>query len=785
MSAESSSLVTGDSFIFATHVAPAGGRSRSIAVLFLPHEVDGVKLGNQLRDFFMSNPLTSELWLVAPSFSADSLREARQSPQFNERLAHAAALDAIRLVTFDRTGAWTELDKPGDTDDIVSAEVTEAIRTEGLRIMFREGHGLVEAHAGLHFVKPSGSHTKFFLRAGPVVARSAHTMFVAAALLPWAASRDHHRICVDTNAIAAVGYALSALTAAFDGRPALTPVDSFGGYERLRENPPDPADQPLVLISASTSGDMAREISDVYGVNADDIMNVFYVGREPEVQVLCDLTRHDAKDADEYKIDPIPSWREECPLCVDGLTTIVLHGEDFVPESARASARMLKAVHSTKSHRAFISDFRGTGAIRVARTTDAQNGHERTMNIKLDELLKSSDSLVYRRVVEALRLHLPAQVRWIITLGDPDSNAVADLAKSICIKAGLGPVDIVGTSELDEKMRLGEGHAFVVAGTVASGRALLNVSRQLRYLHDDHIHYFLVCARPRSEAAWQSLTSDLTYGKTAKYYPLNYVWRVESEPDRGELNPWYLELDALRTVAGVLPNTHPASLKDGSLDAVKRRIAEITDERGGDELVLITAADYGSRQETVLHLNPNFAFWDGRYSSPPTQDEVFFTISSVLHTFRYSAEGRYPLFGIPGHGYVLDPQNFGRFNDPLIQACILRGAKGVELDYRSHSETSEQMTGELLHLLEHYDDVELGGSAAEFALSIVRGLCDAKAPGALRLDDRHLAAIATATEKVSPEKAPLLTGLLRFIQSRTDSDDGNRTAPSDSVSSVS
>lgn len=550
----------------------------------------------------------------------------------------------------------------------------------------------------------------------------------------------------------------------------------------MGENPPDPADQPLVLISASTSGDMAREITDTYGVSANDVMTLFYVGDEPEVEVLCDLTRRHKSDTDEYKIEPISSWKKDCPLCDDGLATIVLQGEDFVPESARASARMLKAVYSTKSHQDFMREFRGTGAIRVARPMDAQSGHERMTSIDLESLMQTPDSPIHERVVASLKLHLPAQVRWIITLGDRDSNAVAEIAKSICADAGLGPVDIVGPSELDTKEKLGGGHAFVVAGTVASGRALLNISRQLRSLHGDHIHYFIVGAKPRSEAAWKSLESDLTWGKTAKFYPLNYVWRVEAEPDRGELNPWYLERDALRMVAASLAVTHPESAGNGTLQAIARRIAELTDEDGAESLTLFPATDYGTARESPLRLNPNFAFWNGSYDpDTTTQDEVFFTMASVLHTFRYSAEGRYPLFGIPGHGYVLDPQNFGRFNDPLIQACILRAAKGVELDYRSHSETSEQMMGEILHLLDHYEDTKLGGAAAEFALSIARGLCDPKAPGALRLEDDHVKAIARAGTIVSPAKAPLLAGLLAFIQSKADPREGRRASSADLV----
>ncbi|MCT9819286.1 hypothetical protein N3K63_03190 [Microbacterium sp. W1N] len=758
-------MVTGDTYIYATHVVPEEGRSRSIVVVFAPNELSGLKLGDQLRDFFLTNPLASELWLIAPEWAADGLRKVRDSQRLKERLLHAAALDAQRLIVFNSSGAWMQIDE--DADGLLTSAVADRVRQDGLRVMFREGHGLMEAHAGLHYAKPSGSHTQHFLRAGPVVARSAHTLFVAAALLPWAASRPHHRICVDTNAIAGVGYALAALQASFGSSTALVPVDSYGGYERLALNPPDPSEQPLILISASTSGSMAASISGEYGIAEGDIMTLFYVGDEPRSPVLCDLTRRKPDDLDEYKIDPIESWSDDCPMCAEGKITIELLGEEFVPESATASSRMLKAVHSSRRLRSFIDVFRGSGAIRVARPTDAQSGYARVMNITLAPLLEDTGHPVQARVMAELKRHLPAQLRWIISLGDPDSNATAELAKTACEEVGLRNVEIVGPGELDEGKKLGGGHAFVVGGTIASGRSVRNISRQLRSLHDDHIHYFLVCAKPRSEAAWDTLVSDLTYGRTAKYYPLHVVWRVETEPDRGEHSPWLLELETLRSVSIELAGRDPEQVPEGTLDAVQGRIEELAAEGAAHDFVLLPASDYGTSSGQALDLNPNFAFWDDRAKKSDelaTQDEVFFTMATVLHTFRYSADGRFALFGVPGHGYVLDPLNFGRFNDPIIQACILRAAKGVELDFRSHSDTSQVMADEILHLLSAYADVSRGGAAVEIALSIARGLTDEKSPGALRLRGDDLSRVANMVDEVEPAIAPLLAALLRYIQ---------------------
>lgn len=764
-----------DTYIFSARVTPSNLPGRTVTVAFFAtSKRAGSDLGSQLRDFFARNALSSELWLVGPSYVADDLRRIRDSASLTERLEHAAKLDAVRVVVFDHEGVWAELDN--DADRIVDTKTAQQVRDEGLKVMFCEGGGLMQAHAGLHYAKPSGGHTQSFLRAGPVLARSPLTYFAAAALLPWASQREYSRIWVDTNAIAGVGFALSALQSAFSGVPTVTSVDSFGGHVRLAKNPPNPADQPLILISASTSGGLAGRITELYGVPLDDIATLFFVGLSPMGTVLCDLTRTSADDADEYKIDPIPTWSEEsCDLCQDGLITVSLEGEDFVPEATRATTRMLKAEYGSQQLSDFMNDFVGHGAIRVGTSHGASPGESRSVDVRLADALQDSESPIRARVVRELKLALPGHIRWIVTLSDPDSNAVAEIAKELCDLAGLNTA-IIGATELDEKTELSGGHAFVVAGTVASGRSLLNISRQLRYLHKDHIHYFIVCARPRGSASWKSFKSDLQYGERPSYYPLRSIWTVDNEPDRRDQNSWALELELLRRADASLRREPSNGERAPELASLETRMSELTRTSEDDSapLTLFPTPSYGVSDDE-LQLNPNFAFWrfqfkdldrfaDGRN---PSQAEVFFTMSAVLHAFRYSKEGRYALFGIPGHGYVLDPMNFGRFNDPIIQGSILRAARGMELDYSSHEETSAIMTDQIVDILAARDDLGKGGAATEFALAIARGVTTPTSPGALRLAPADLERVLAFADEVDHATSPLLSALLQYTKLST------------------
>ena len=66
------------------------------------------------------------------------------------------------------------------------------------------------------------------------------------------------------------------------------------------------------------------------------------------------------------------------------------------------------------------------------------------------------------------------------------------------------------------------------------------------------------------------------------------------------------------------------------------------------------------------------------------QSEIYFIISSILNDLRNKGvfkQGEYVR-------NLIDPGNFVRFNDGIIQACFLRAAKSPELDYSLSDEDS-------------------------------------------------------------------------------------------------
>jgi hypothetical protein len=119
---------------------------------------------------------------------------------------------------------------------------------------------------------------------------------------------------------------------------------------------------------------------------------------------------------------------------------------------------------------------------------------------------------------------------------------------------------------------------------------------------------------------------------------------------------------------------------------------------------------WNKRGYKQLELRKNFAFFkfDG-YDGHVSQGDVYFTISNILNNLR----NREPELGRDGNTIsslqqsafvrnLLDPGNFDRFNDGVIQASLLRGACAEELSYQIEPDLSLEMFGTFETLIKYH-----------------------------------------------------------------------------------
>lgn len=748
-------------------------RPRSLAVAFFAMSgATGQELANLLADFFLEVPQSEELLVIAPADLADDVRSVSLSRELRNA-SKFSAFTEVHYGSIQLDGTWV-IASGTSLHDVIKEVQSEAMQS-GLRLVFEAGGALLTSRGGYHFVKPSGKHSENFLRAGNALTRSLTAYFVAQACLKWTSKLAFKKIVVDSGSISAVGYAIQNLHARLAEAPTDYIIDSFGGYEGMRDyNTSEPLET-IVLVSASTSGALTKEVEKSLSVPSNRQLILFFVGETPsDFSVLCDLTDRSEATSDQGYVRPWRSWGEDdCKLCSNGQPAIRLEGDAFLPASGTLNERLIIKKHAPENLSRFVKQFRGQDVLRVRASDLASNPAVRTTLVRFAHLLDAGafqSEQIRSAVRDRLERFIPLATRQIVVLDDPESRSIAEIAQQLLEERTGGRVPIHGERELTSlpQPELEAGYVLVIAGTVVGGRQLLSVSRALRRLHDGgEIAYFIGLGRPSTKVRWDRLLSTLQFGPTgAKHYPIDCVWYLEGDPNRGSQDAWAREQELLarvQTFALSLPDNDPHRSEYYNL--VDRRLEQLAKiGKTGEEAPLFVAPWYGTRGSVErLQLNPNFAFWDFPYSATEqiTEDEVYFTISTVLHAARHTTDGKYLLMDEGGSRYVLSPENFHRFNDGIIQACILRAALNMELDFRADSSLSADIRDTVLESIRKHGDEE-GHGAVEFLISLCGGLTQQKG-GFLRINDSHLEELIQSTKDIEGEVQPYLRLFLHYL----------------------
>ena len=114
-------------------------------------------------------------------------------------------------------------------------------------------------------------------------------------------------------------------------------------------------------------------------------------------------------------------------------------------------------------------------------------------------------------------------------------------------------------------------------------------------------------------------------------------------------------------------------------------------------------------------------FWPKSLPEKPghRQADVYFTISSVLQRLRANAfvPSERRIISNWFQQTLLAPGNFGRFNDDVIQASLLRAAYPYELNFADTVAESREM-GRLIRRVILASQSPRGGAASEFLLAL-------------------------------------------------------------------
>ncbi|WP_226531960.1 hypothetical protein [Microbacterium paraoxydans] len=752
-----------------------------------------------LRDYLRPRHEVSEVWFVFPEDLLPLVTALRASERFGDD-GDASAPREYRFFSIDVHGTFHEQLRDDTHPHPVTADTAHDVVQDGLRQLFRDSEALATAAAGFHFTHPSGSHSEHFIRTSQAVSRVHHAYFVAMALLRrLAAPTGDSTIWVDTAAISVVGYAYADLLrrAGITGRHR---IETFGGYNGLEPNlRPEPQD--IVLVSGSTSGSLARRVISKKKVTDDQVITLFYISADhwpgQSGLVLCDLSDRDLKAHPSVRASRIAPYKTfntgDCQACNIGSGEIHLDGDSFFPATSELDLRMpsfterpLRGVsgpgrkpseitHFDGSN--YFDDLLGLDAITFDRGTSA-GPSPHGVSTRLGHLFTDSTSPVSQQIIAAAKHAAEGDVVAVVSLLDDDSTALGQMLADELIGAeSENNLQVVkdepatwrewrqaGAASLHD---LDGGTILVCAAVLGSGRQFTSVSRDLRKVTGKfHLRYFVAAAHPESSTTWDMLEKTLKRVSDSETSKLNYVWKLPREPRfPGSKTPWGREDATLRTVgAWLLANNSDAHL----LAALERRLEALALLNGST--LFMGAGETG----VIAQVNAKFALWPFDWTTHdsdavPTHAEIYATVAHLLYESRRRSphiESR--TITARRHGYALHPAVFDRFNDPVIQAALIRASEPGELNYTTDEDASRAVADLLWFVLSNIGG-EAGDAAYEFLLALAEGLDEGGSSG-LRVKERPLASLLIQVREMYGdgfeslnESAPHVRALLLYL----------------------
>ena len=609
----------------------------------------------------------------------------------------------------------------------------KAFLDQGLEALVANDRVVQVAPAGHVFRHPSKTVNKLFIQARELASSEAEVAFVGrciATRLPALVSRTLRLVYIDTMGIYA--FLREALT--FSNVEAN--VLSFHSYEELATLSP-PSEPYAVVISASTSGRMAKQLVEEQCFDATRMLTLIDATRNGRVSPV--LAALDKVNGD-FKFKPS-----------DGTETqIELFGEHFSSKAKPPRAVTLGLAHEPKTLRSFLEEF-GLAGLNGLNTQANGSGDRRVVCMNSANVGTNGPLLTWLQ--HELEWYLPAAVDHVIHADDPGSRSLATAAavRIQLLKGTTQQPRITSYSEMNAGALAGTRGVLVVQAVTGDGGLLREISRDLREFLDSEVprHFLAGVALPQSKEAWVRVQQFLIRNPTTREYGFS-AWLVLPVGSDGTSTPW-ADLNELARKAEVsVPAVEgaPAALVRDSVDLA---IAAVEAARDG---FLPTSSG------AALALTDGFLFFGNVFGARLHEVPVattYATIAAVLQSARELNALENQLKPTGYESVVLSSENFLRFNDNILQGCLLRAAHQSELDYSSSPQHSRLMKEFLLKVFARHATT-YGAAALEFAAALA---CRRMK---LTPDDmRELKAKSIASASPSTGAPSALLGLLYLI----------------------
>ena len=699
-------------------------------VIFFPYKnilANFSDLKIQLRDYFHENTLPNKLYIICFEFNKKEVNEIFKSDSelydYIPKFDHNINGNSLNIVSINKKGGLENI-----VNKIDSIDEIKFLYNIGLTKIFTKNGGLIVSQPSNHFVFPSGKHSDRFLRTGNVLLSGSEINFIASALVLHFKKEKIESIYSDTSSINSLAYAyINLLKELNDDFKESVFVESFGSYKMFEKQKFKAKRNSVFLISSSTSGsilDRMVEENKSKNIDLNDIAILFglTIKNHYKSHLICDLTKN---ENNPLGIDPIKSFNnkkgESCGFCEKGSKALKVEGDVFLLEKPIVNSVLLKKTDLPIFIRNFSEFYKKANkeSDSIIRCYHKENGYkDKKYDIYIDvpSILKEWDNRTvdnhpYKNIFLKLEKHIlqniPASLKYLITLPDEGSKELASVIQKVLTEHQI-PFDkknIIGidSKEIKNINKNQKGTIAVVSSSIVSGRNLLYLSRALRDYEKTYQRiFFNFINRTNKKEQFDFLQSNLGLGEFG--VDTHKIFNVETIFCSNESlkTTWHHEYNKmLEFLDFVETNNH---LKEFSkyCDFRVNELAECGKQKGlSDNLFFPTL------NGKTLKIRNGFAFAPfntgvshTNFIARAKQSEVYFIISSILNELRNKEvfhQSEYVR-------NILDPGNFIRFNDGIIQTCLLRASKSEELDYSLSDDASLQMKSILGDMIIHIND---------------------------------------------------------------------------------
>lgn len=696
-----------------------------IAVVFkVPGAVDLSVLPDLLETVCLGPVVPSAVVML--QFGQDGLVEALRATPVQNALARFKGRIPLLVFTIHPTPYAVTLDMALEASTSVQHGLTARFMSPsgwisaGLSTIFDPKTVIVSAPSGYAFRKPSGDRSTYFIRAELGLSTSAAVTFVAFAILQRLV-RDYGRIpqtlrllLVDTMNVASTAFALREMLS-LAGAKALPQVESFHSYGGLDQVASPLPETSLCIVSASSSMNLHRKWIREKALSARDIVTL--------------VTFEDATDA-QHALHCLVATAKPEESAPSSTYDIQIAGEYFFPVIEQPRKVLLsKTHHGCEEHTRDFHRLHGRNLFGAFRAT-ATTGRLRSLFIDADALLRIREFQDW--INEKVPQLLKAGTAQVIFQDDQASSVLAQHIAHIAATLGCVGVQVRSAKDIDESTVDRNAPVVCVAAVVGSGNALMSLNRDLRNCH----------VGARLYVIGMQITGSLTQLNT---FDRNLKHSSHKSP-----------IDVLRRNVFLSADSITESLRQelalyqspGPLDERHNIL-----RRGPEAHQLFLPS--GSQLQDALKLNVDFAFWNGTYDPSAYQAEVLGTIATVLQYARTNKvrspehQLRSPLL----MHVALDPENFARFNEGIIQAALLRAALPSELDYRGDTQASFYMATFLARVAIRFDLPQM--ATLEFLAAI--------ATKRLQLNADDTATVRSAFAQASHQRSDPMAEAVRFL----------------------